>query len=110
MPHMFKWRHIRLMRQNKKLVQNADGLFLAATSNLCFGMDNLHDKMDFTQIVKSTAQEQMEAKNWHGYMQMNSLADFLEKTHEQSEKSAGQPDRRCYNDRAYKGNSRTYAV
>ena len=65
----------------QKLVQNADGLFLAATEKLCFGMDNLHDKMDFTQIVKSTAQEQMEAKNWHGYMQMNSLADFLEKTH-----------------------------
>ena len=41
----------------QKLVQNADGLFLAATEKLCFGMDNLHDKMDFTQIVKSTAQE-----------------------------------------------------
>ena len=32
----------------QKLVQNADGLFLAATSNLCFGIDNIHDKMDFT--------------------------------------------------------------
>lgn len=73
----------------QKLVQNADGLFLAATEKLCFGMDNLHDKMDFTQIVKSTAQEQLEAKNWHGYMQMNSLADFLEKTHD---KVKNQPD------------------
>ena len=35
----------------QKLVQNADGLFLAATSNLCFGTDNIHDKIDFPQIV-----------------------------------------------------------
>ena len=45
--------------------------------------------MDFTQIVKSTAQEQLESKNWHGYMQLNTLADFFEKTHN---KVKNQPD------------------
>ena len=73
----------------QKLVQNADGLFLAATSNLCFGTDNIHDKMDFTQIVNNTAQEQLESKNWHMYMQLNTLADFFEKTHN---KVKNQPD------------------
>ena len=45
--------------------------------------------MDFTQIVNNTAQEQLESKNWHGYMQLNTLADFLEKTHD---KVKNQPD------------------
>lgn len=73
----------------QKLVQNADGLFLAATSNLCFETDNIHDKIDFTQIVNNTVQEQLESKNWHMYMQLNTLADFFEKTHN---KVKNQPD------------------